>query len=75
MCHDKEEIIRKAEDIGTFEISIIPHDDCCVRFLPARPETKAKPDEVAKEEEKLDTEKLVNKALKKTNKIIIPFKR
>ena len=38
---NKEEIVRKAEAIGTYEISIEPYDDCCSFFVPIHPETKA----------------------------------
>jgi thiamine biosynthesis protein ThiI len=63
---DKQDIINKAKEIGTFEISILPAQDCCQRFLPKHPETKAKLEEVKKEEKKLEVEKLVKEAIKKT---------
>jgi thiamine biosynthesis protein ThiI len=34
---DKEEIIRIAENIGTYETSILPYQDCCVLFSPPHP--------------------------------------
>jgi thiamine biosynthesis protein ThiI len=34
---DKEEIVSMARKIGTFEVSTIPYDDCCVLFSPAHP--------------------------------------
>lgn len=34
---DKEEIIEQAYRIGTFDISILPYDDCCTLFSPERP--------------------------------------
>lgn len=61
---DKQEIIDQAEEIGTFKISILPHQDCCSRFLPKHPATKAKSEEVKKAEEGLKIEKLVNSAIK-----------
>ncbi|MGZ9585038.1 tRNA uracil 4-sulfurtransferase ThiI [Paenibacillus marinisediminis] len=36
---DKEEIIRIANDIGTFETSILPYEDCCTLFVPKSPST------------------------------------
>lgn len=36
---DKHEIIRIAEQIGTFETSILPYEDCCTLFLPKSPST------------------------------------
>ncbi len=72
--YDKEEIVREAKHIGTYETSILPEEDCCIRFLPSNPETKGKVVDVKKEEEKLDTEKIINEALKNTEKEIIIFK-
>ena len=39
--NDKEEIIEVAKQIGTFEISILPDQDCCSLFVPKHPETRA----------------------------------
>jgi thiamine biosynthesis protein ThiI len=38
---DKQEVVELAKAIGTFEISTLPHDDCCSLFVPRHPETKA----------------------------------
>ena len=65
-CLDKEEIIQKAKKIGTYEISILPHQDCCARFLPKHPETKADLEKVKKAEKKLNIKKLIEGALKNT---------
>ncbi len=51
---DKEEIIVRAQKIGTFELSIKPYEDCCSLFVPHHPETKAKLSAVLAEEAKLD---------------------
>ncbi len=37
---DKSEIVKIAENIGTFEISILPYEDCCTVFTPKHPKTK-----------------------------------
>jgi thiamine biosynthesis protein ThiI len=63
---DKEEIIKTAKQIGTFDISILPHQDCCARFLPSKPETKANLKEVKLVEKKINIKKFVSKALEKT---------
>lgn len=34
---DKEEIIQYARNIGTYETSILPYEDCCVLFSPKHP--------------------------------------
>ena len=43
---DKQEIMRRAEEIGTYDISAQDAADCCTLFMPHRPETHAKPDMV-----------------------------
>ena len=40
--YNKKEIINLAEIIETYDISILPYDDCCSFFVPKHPETKAK---------------------------------
>lgn len=45
--HDKVEIVAEARRIGTYDISIRPHEDCCSYLVPAHPETRAKPDAIA----------------------------
>ena len=38
---DKQEIINQAMDIGTFETSVLPDQDCCQLFIPKHPAVKA----------------------------------
>lgn len=66
---DKEDIIAVAQKIGTFETSIEPHDDCCTRFVPKHPETRAKMDEIFAAEKNLDGEKLIHASLDKATTI------
>ncbi len=63
---DKKEITSKAEEIGSYDISILPHEDCCSLFMPEHPETKARLGEVRAAEEKLDVEDLIAKAIEET---------
>ncbi|WP_294498152.1 tRNA uracil 4-sulfurtransferase ThiI [uncultured Gemmiger sp.] len=37
---DKTEIVAKSREIGTFETSIEPYEDCCTIFTPAHPKTR-----------------------------------
>lgn len=60
---DKEEIIREARAIGTFEVSIEPDQDCCTLFVPAHPETRAGAALVASAEAKLDVDRLIGAGL------------
>lgn len=39
---DKQEIIEVAQQLGTFEVSSRPADDCCTLFMPRSPETHAR---------------------------------
>jgi thiamine biosynthesis protein ThiI len=63
---DKNEIINEARRLGTFETSIIPDQDCCSLFVPAHPETHARPDEVASAERLFDLQRLVDDAVRQT---------
>lgn len=60
---DKEEIVVRAREIGTFETSILPYEDCCTVFTPKHPDTRPNIAEISAEEEKLDVEGLVKRAL------------
>ena len=60
---DKNEIIERSKDIGTYDISILPYEDCCTVFLPKHPVTRPKMEDVLSEEAKLDVEALVAEAL------------
>ncbi len=59
---DKEDIVRIARKIGTFETSILPYEDCCTVFTPKHPKTKPTVAEVAEVESVLDIEALVEEA-------------
>ena len=61
--HNKEEIIKIAKDIGTYEYSIAPHQDCCSFFLPLHPELKSNVKAIEKMEKKMDLNKLYNEAI------------
>lgn len=51
---DKEDIMNIAEQIGTYDISIRPFEDCCTVFVPKSPKTKPKTDKVIKFESIVD---------------------
>jgi len=59
----KEDIILKARQIGTYETSIKPYEDCCTIFSPAHPELRAKKETAAALYETLDLEPLIDEAL------------
>lgn len=70
---DKQEIMTLAKQIGTYETSILPYEDCCTVFLPRNPKTRPNPGITAKNESQLDVEQLVERAVAGTEvKILSP---
>ena len=60
---DKVDIMEKAKEIGTYEKSIEPYEDCCTVFLPKHPTTKPRLERILASESKLDAEGLIEAAL------------
>lgn len=60
---DKVDIMDKAQEIGTFETSIQPYEDCCTVFLPKHPTTKPKLEKILESESRLDAEALIEAAI------------
>ncbi|MBK5263352.1 MAG: tRNA 4-thiouridine(8) synthase ThiI [Peptostreptococcaceae bacterium] len=60
---DKVDIMEKAREIGTYETSIKPYEDCCTVFLPKHPATKPRLERILESESKLDAEGLIEKAM------------
>ena len=59
---DKNEIIEKSVQIGAYETSILPFEDCCTVFLPDFPAIRPKLSFILSEETKLDVEGLIEEA-------------
>lgn len=68
---DKIEIIERSKEIGTFETSILPYEDCCTVFTPAHPTTNPKLATIEKSEAKLDVESLIEESLAGVEKITV----
>ena len=68
---DKDEIISISRKIDTFEISILPFEDCCTVFTPRHPRTRPKLPDVIEAESALDVDALVERAVAGVRKIII----
>ena len=68
---DKEEIMELAAQIGTFEISTLPHDDCCSLFVPDHPATNASLEAVQEAEAALDVNTLAKLAVESVKKKIV----
>ena len=63
---DKLDIIKVAEEIDTFELSIQPFEDCCTVFAPPSPKTKPKLEKARQYEARLDVEGLIKEAVEQT---------
>lgn len=59
---DKEEIVRIARQIDTFDTSILPYEDCCTVFTPRHPKTKPKLENLLAQLEHVDFEGLCSRA-------------
>ncbi len=60
---DKEEIIEISRKIDTFEVSIQPYEDCCTVFTPRHPRTRPVLEKVIAEQNKLDCEPMIERAI------------
>lgn len=70
-CWDKVEIMALARKIDTYDISIIPYEDCCTVFVPKHPVINPKLETCLLEEEKFDYQSMILKALDEVNTIKI----
>ena len=70
---DKNEIIDQARRLDTFEVSIIPDQDCCTLFIPRHPETHARLDEVEAAETALDVDRMVAEAVSGAERVELIF--
>lgn len=71
VTYDKNDIIKIAKKIKTYDISIRPYEDCCTIFKPLNPRTKPNFNSTLWLEEKLDFESLVLEAINGTKSVII----
>ena len=68
---DKEEIIEVSREIGTFDTSILPYDDCCTVFTPRHPRTQPELYKVLNEEKRIDAEALTEEAWETRHCVVI----
>ena len=73
IAFDKLDIIKISKEIGTFETSILPYEDCCTVFTPKHPKTKPSLGQVMHAERKLDREALIQEALENVEKISVKY--
>ncbi len=63
ICFDKVETIKVAKEIGTYDISSLPYEDCCTVFVPKHPVTKPRIDLAVEAEKYLPIDELVNECV------------
>ena len=68
---DKVDIIKESKRIGTYDISILPYEDCCTIFTPKNPVTKPRLDLAKRYEERFDFESMIDEAIEKREVIVI----
>ncbi|WP_342432591.1 tRNA uracil 4-sulfurtransferase ThiI [Neobacillus sp. FSL H8-0543] len=68
---DKNDIIKVAIEIDTYDISIRPFEDCCTIFVPASPKTKPRRDKVQHYESFFDFDSLIAEAIQETEVLTI----
>lgn len=68
---DKSDIVNIARQIGTFETSVLPYEDCCTVFVPAEPVTKPRLTDAEKAEENLPIQQLIDEALAASTMLFI----
>lgn len=60
---DKKDIVDLSIEVGTYDISIRPYEDCCTVFMPKSPKTKPTRAQIHKAESKIDYTKLIEQAV------------
>ncbi|MGL4383022.1 MAG: tRNA uracil 4-sulfurtransferase ThiI, partial [Bacilli bacterium] len=60
-----------SKQINTYNISILPYEDCCTIFLPPNPIIYPKKDMVISNEALLDIDQLIYEAINKSDKIVL----
>lgn len=68
---DKEDIVKKAKEIGTFEVSIQPYEDCCTIFTPKNPVTEPDFDKVVEYESVFNFDSMVDDAVENIETIVV----
>ena len=70
---DKTEIMDRAQQIGTYDTSILPYEDCCTIFTPKHPTTKPKVERLRESEALLDVEGLTEEAVQGIEEILVRY--
>ena len=70
-CLDKLEIIDIAKKIDTYDISILPYEDCCTVFVPKHPVINPSLQECLLNEKKFDFEKMIDETVNRVETVVI----
>ena len=68
---DKDEVVAISRKIDTFDISILPYEDCCTVFTPKHPRTRPTIEYVEECEKALEVDKLVEEAAENSRFVLI----
>ena len=68
---DKDEVVAISRKIETFDISILPYEDCCTVFTPKHPRTRPTIDYVEECEKALEVDRLVDEAAENARFVLI----
>ena len=71
---EKNDIVNMAKQMGTYETSILPFEDCCTIFKPKAPKTKPSLESVKKFEKAVDFEPMIEKAMENIE-VYMPSKK
>ncbi|ACY15080.1 tRNA uracil 4-sulfurtransferase ThiI [Haliangium ochraceum] len=71
LTFDKAEIVERAQQIGTYEVSIQPYEDACALFVPKHPATRARVRDLRKVERGLDLEAMAQSLVDGAERIIV----
>ena len=70
-CFDKLEIIDLAKKIDTYDISILPYEDCCTVFVPKHPVINPSLEQAKKEEDKFDFSPMIDEVVDSVDTIVV----
>lgn len=71
IAFDKEDIVKIARKIDTFETSVLPYEDCCTVFTPRHPKTRPELEKILEQEKRLDREALLNAAFETLDTLML----
>ncbi len=71
---NKEDIINRAKLVKTYDVSVLPYEDCCSFFVPKHPETKAKMEDIKVQADKLNLNDLLDDAINNIEKFKMSYK-